>query len=202
MRTYENYLEDVGNAASKFEGFLGFDVVGPSRIDAQGNATYILMSRFQKRSQLLVWISSKERKDLYRKVLPYITVVSGDIDSSEKPFFSHGFDSLFLKETKSNPAEKADLPAPPPKYKTVILTYCILNVNAAFIRTVIAPFYPSFFPGPVSLLITLVLNVTITSYLSNPMLNKLFQDWIHSYTMKDIPKSTIGRILHLGIPGL
>jgi antibiotic biosynthesis monooxygenase (ABM) superfamily enzyme len=88
------------------------------------------------------------------------------------------------------------------EYKTVILTYCILNVNAAFIRTVIAPFYPSFFPGPVSLLITLVLNVTITSYLSNPMLNKLFQDWIHSYTMKDIPKSTIGRILHLGIPGL
>jgi antibiotic biosynthesis monooxygenase (ABM) superfamily enzyme len=196
------YLEDVGNAASKFEGFLGFDVVRPSKFDAQGNGTYIIMSRFQKRSQLLAWISSKERKDLYRKVIPYVSVVSGDIDSSEKPFFLHGFDSLFFKDAKSTPTDKSNLPAPPPKYKTLLLTFVILNANAAFLRTQISPFYSSSLPSPLSLLITLVLNVLITSYFSSPLLNKLFQDWIHSYTMKDVPKSPIGRILHLGIPGL
>jgi antibiotic biosynthesis monooxygenase (ABM) superfamily enzyme len=196
---YENYLEDLGSSASKFDGFLGFDVIRPSKIDAQGNKTYAVISRFSQQSHILVWLSSKERKDLIKRVSPFITVLSGDLEETVESFSSHGFDSLFVDESSNNPNRHY---TPLPKYKTLILVYLIIIVNVTFIYAVVTPLYSSYLPSALTILINMTIDLILTTYFSSPLLNKLFQDWIHSQTEKDIPTSSIGKCLYLGIPGL
>jgi antibiotic biosynthesis monooxygenase (ABM) superfamily enzyme len=204
-RIYERFLEDFGSAASKYEGFIGFDVIRPSRFDSEGNGIYIGMSKFKKYSQLMEWAASKERAELLNSVSSFTTLVSGEFVKNET-VFSHGFESLFLKEMStiqiSSSFDPKNVPAPPPKWKTLILTYFMLLGSFVFFNQVIAPLYSFSLPWPISLFITLFLSILASTYFISPLFNKLFQDWLHSYTQDDIPKSRIGQWLYLRFPGL
>jgi antibiotic biosynthesis monooxygenase (ABM) superfamily enzyme len=201
-KSYEKFAKDIGRAAAQFEGFLGFDVIRPSELDAKGSGVYVSITRFQTHSQLLKWLTSRERKELLVQIHPFVTVLSGDIES-DKFLHTNGFDNFF-QSTAPTGAEidSKQIPAPPPKWKTCALTFVILLGNSAFFSTFIAPIYSKQVPSLLATFITLCLNLTLSSYVVTPFANKIFQDWLHTYTQNDVPKSWIGKCFYLGFPGL
>jgi antibiotic biosynthesis monooxygenase (ABM) superfamily enzyme len=201
-KSYEKFAKDLGRAASQFEGFLGFDVIRPSQLDPKGSGVYVSITRFQNHSQLIKWLTSRERKELLVQIHPFVTLLSGEIES-DKFLHTDGFDNFF-QSTGPTGAEidPKQIPAPPPKWKTLILTFFILLGNSAFFSSYIAPLYSTKVPALLASFISLVLNLTLSSYVITPLANKIFQDWLHTYTQSDVPKSWIGKCLHLGLPGL
>ena len=111
-----------------------------------------------------------------------------------------GFENLFTNNSAN--IDPTNVPIPPPKWKTLLVIYLILICNSIFWGTFISPLYMDSVPFPLFILISLFMDIVLTSYFSSPLMNKLFQDWLHSHTRKDIPKSWIGKTLFLGIPGL
>eukprot|EP00475_Leptophrys_vorax_P006535 TRINITY_DN1404_c0_g1_i1.p1 TRINITY_DN1404_c0_g1~~TRINITY_DN1404_c0_g1_i1.p1 ORF type:complete len:529 (+),score=131.03 TRINITY_DN1404_c0_g1_i1:508-2094(+) len=198
-KSYEKFVRDLGDAASQFEGFVGLDIVRPAQLDAKGNGVYVSITRFQTHTQLIKWLSSRERKELLMQINPFVTLVSGEIEA-DKAMFQDGFDSFFQKTTSEMDPTKT--PAPAPKWKTLVLTYAILFANAQFFSNFVAPLYNKHLPSALTSLITMILNLMLSSYFVTPLMNKICQDWLHTYTVHDIPKSCLGKCLYLGLPGL
>jgi antibiotic biosynthesis monooxygenase (ABM) superfamily enzyme len=201
-KTYEKFVKDLGRAASEFEGFIGLNIIRPAHLDAKGSGIYVSITRFQNHSQLIKWLTSRERKELLVQIQPFVTLISGEIES-DKVMFSDGFDNFFPSTLPAGAdIDPKKAPAPPPKWKTFILTYIILLGNSVFFSTFIAPLYNKRVPSAVASLISFVLNLFMSSYFVTPLANKIFQDCLHTYTQHEVPKSWIGKCLHIGIPGL
>jgi antibiotic biosynthesis monooxygenase (ABM) superfamily enzyme len=198
-RTYENFGEDLGMTASKFEGFKGIDIIKPSHWDENGYGIYKINMRFQKQSQLRNFIHSPERKQLRTAINPISIFIEADVEKDRVVLLA-GFENLFTNNSAN--IDPTNVPIPPPKWKTLLVIYLILICNSIFWGTFISPLYMDSVPFPLFILISLFMDIVLTSYFSSPLMNKLLQDWLHSHTQKDIPTSYIGKCLHLGLPGL
>jgi antibiotic biosynthesis monooxygenase (ABM) superfamily enzyme len=204
VKTYERFIKDFGNAASQFEGFVGLDVIRPAQLDAKGNGIYVSITRFNTHEQLLKWIGSRERKALLLHIFPFIQFVQSQVAAETVVSFD-GFDAFFQNtssSTNSSDVDPKNIPAPPPKWKTSLLTYAILYALSQLFGAYISPNYSKVLPLALTTLVTLTMIVITSSYIVTPFLNKVLQDWLHGYTMAEIPQTKCRRCLHFGIPGL
>jgi antibiotic biosynthesis monooxygenase (ABM) superfamily enzyme len=201
---YEQFARDAGRIASEFEGFLGRDVIRPAKFDASGAGVYVAITRFRTHAQLMKWIQSKERKELLLRVYLLIHFLDGEVESENLVDVS-GFEQCFpTLETASSsisfdPSNKKKLQGPPAKWKTFLVTYCLLLGTSQFSYHFVSPHFKEL-PMPLSVFVVLFLAVLVIVYILNPLMNKFLQDWIHGYTMDEIPNGGIGRILHIGLP--
>jgi antibiotic biosynthesis monooxygenase (ABM) superfamily enzyme len=202
MKIYEEVNQDMGRAAAKFEGFLGKDVIRPATLDASGSGVYVSVTRFKTHEQLMKWLTSRERKELLLRIYPFVQFVDGEVESEKLVSPISGFDHLFVNlDTKDSAQKGKKTQGPPAKWKTFSVTYVLLLGSSQFSNYTIAPSV-SHLPLPISTFILLWIAILMNVYLTNPMMNKFLQDWIHGYTADEVPKSGMGRCLHLGFPCL
>ncbi|WP_036302110.1 antibiotic biosynthesis monooxygenase [Methylotenera sp. L2L1] len=102
---YEAWLNEIIPVSKSYPGHLGVSIVHPV---AGATVTYTIVIRFDTRKNLITWMKSDDRKNLIKKVQPYLV-------EEDKFFVRSGLDFWFTPEEA-----KAKLPT---KWKQFLITW-------------------------------------------------------------------------------
>jgi antibiotic biosynthesis monooxygenase (ABM) superfamily enzyme len=178
-RDLENWLEEVGRAASQFAGHQGLTVLQPA---GSGSAEYVYIFRFDTYAHLKQWEDSEERR-LWVGRLNKLT------EGKARKQVLTGLEYWFTLP------DAATMP-PPPRYKMVIVTLLAIYPLSTLLSSLLTPslgFLPFLVRGlPVSIVLVLLM-----TYVVMPVMTRLFARWLFPVKRKTAqPKeNTTERIL-------
>jgi uncharacterized protein len=161
---FEEWLKGIGDAAGRFPGLLGRNVVRPRHA---AHPEYVIIFQFDSDVHLRGWLDSSERKEWLAKVEPL----------TQSPLKEEVLTGL---ETWFSPPGRP-LIAPPPKYKMIAVTFIAIFPLANLLPPALAPVLNPLPPLIRSVLVTLIMLVVMT-YLVMPRLTKLFMGWLYPKT--------------------
>jgi antibiotic biosynthesis monooxygenase (ABM) superfamily enzyme len=204
VKQYEEWITDTARIISEVsQGYLGSDIIRPSKIDlAEDGKTYVgvysVTMRFDTHEHLLSWLQSDIRLQRLMQAQPYL---QSDQKITVTQQIAHpAFDSFFVS---SNINPFLPTSAPPPKYKTAILTvigiYPVAYLDSIWVGSALSG---AGVPSPVSTLITTIINTYVTAYIAAPILTRIFGAWVTQNPMSEIPVKQPWRCLHIGFRSL
>jgi len=161
LRDFEAWLTGINGIVREFNGYLGMDVIRPSDRD---NPEYVIILRFEDYHNLKEWQESRARFDWVEKS---DDMTFGDLLLQE----AHGLESWF-----SLPSRQAVV-LPPAKYKMAILTVSVIYPLIMLIGAVMT-LLPGELPGPIAILITVILAGTSMTYFLMPWVTRLTRHWL------------------------
>lgn len=157
---FKRYQRSIIDAASKFPGFVGMDVVNP-----EGNNRYLLLFRFRSREELDAWSASTIRNFWVKKI-------DRVVQKPTELIALNGLETWFyLSSTERF--------VPPPKHKMGIVTYLALAPTVVIFNLLFGQFF-SFMPEKLSIIATGPFIVLLMTYLAMPLMTKLFRNFLYT----------------------
>jgi antibiotic biosynthesis monooxygenase (ABM) superfamily enzyme len=157
---YEDWLAGISRTSSGFAGNRGTTILRP----ADGRKEYVAITQFDTQHQLDEWLKSAERGNWLAK-LESIDICSQQVMSLA------GMERWFTL-----PSTSAD--HMPPPYKTAMLILLGLYPLVLVLDVVLSPFLAGL-PGPLQVLISLMVSVAMMVWIVLPRLTQLFSGWLH-----------------------
>ncbi len=162
---YEAWLNQIIPVSKSYPGHLGVSIVHPV---AGATVTYTVIIRFDTRKNLLTWMKSDDRKNLIKKVQPYLV-------EDDKFFVRSGLDFWFTPEEAT-----AKLPT---KWKQLLMTWSaifpLVLTMSAFVNW-LANSISVTLGHELTVLITTFLVVLMMVYVVMPRYTKLVHKWLFS----------------------
>ncbi|WP_318733801.1 MULTISPECIES: hypothetical protein [unclassified Roseofilum] len=157
---YEEWLQGVSEVAREFEGHQGVTILRPQ---SGSRKEYVIILRFDRYHNLCHWLRSPERKEWIERAQP-LTEKQEDVQ------ILTGLEALVsLPNTISSP---------PPKYKTVLVTWLGVFVCSSILGYLITPHLSALhFLLRQAIMTGLV--VVLLAYVVMPRLTRLFHKWLH-----------------------
>lgn len=154
---YERSLRDVFERLSGFAGYLGMDVIQPTR----PGGDYVVIFRFDSYDHLRTWETSAARRDWLLHIRPLVI--------NERIERVSGLEFMFNRGDSR----------PPRRWKQLILTWVILfplSYVSVPVFNALTPFLP---PLGHVMLNTLIL-LALMSYVIMPVVTRVFARWLYA----------------------
>lgn len=161
VKEFEEWEKGIIDAASRFPGYLGTNVIKPRR---GGEQEYVTIYRFATYEQSKNWEDSEERKDWLDKAKDFV------VHESEKQRVT-GLEAWFsLPEVESTKHA--------PRYKMAIVLTIILYILAIVWEFILGPPIENVLPWAIKVLVIIVTNVLLITYLIMPTLTRILKNWL------------------------
>lgn len=161
-KDYENWEKGVIKEASAFPGYMGTNFLRPT---AGNNYRYIVIYRFDSYQSACHWEDSEERQKWLKKIEPYLI---GEPVKQKMTGLEVWFDL---------PEIEADKPAP--RYKMAIVLTVILYILSVGLNILLRPILKDV-PLPVNILVVLVINVILMTWVIMPKVTYWLRSWLFS----------------------
>ena len=156
---YEEFLEGIIAAASRYPGHLGVEVFRPSA----GDGEYRIVYRFDDRTHLRRWLDSDEHAAWLERAEPHVI---GPMRTS----FLTGLESWFtLPDRPGAP--------PPPPYKMALLTWITIFPLITLVVLALNPILTGL-PLVPRLAITTGVTVPLMTWLVMPRVTRALRGWL------------------------
>jgi hypothetical protein len=162
---YEEFLEGIIAAASRFPGHLGVELFRP----AGPGAEYRIVYRFDSAAHLQAWLDSDEHAGWLERAEPH---AAGPMRTQ----FLTGLESWFTL-----PADTG--PPPPPPYKMALLTWITIFPLITAIVASTGPLLEGL-PLAARLGITTALTVPLMTWVVMPRVTRLLRRWLYPHEAK------------------
>jgi uncharacterized protein len=160
QREYEEFLEGIIAAASRFPGYLGVDVMRPD--DPGGD--YRIVYRFDSAEHLRSWLGSAEHAAWLERAEPHAAAPT-------RTQFLTGLETWFtLPERPGAP--------PPPPYKMALLTWITIFPLITGVVVVLGPLLHGMALVP-RLAITTAVAVPLMTWIVMPRVTRAFRGWLY-----------------------
>jgi antibiotic biosynthesis monooxygenase (ABM) superfamily enzyme len=157
---YEDWLAGISRASSGFAGNHGTTILRP----ADSRKEYVAITQFDTQHDLDKWLESPERSNWLAK-LESIDICSQDVISLA------GMERWF-----SLPGTSTD--HMPSRHKTATLILLGLYPLVLVLDVILSPLLAGL-PGPLQVLISLMVSVAMMVWIVLPGLTRLFSGWLH-----------------------
>lgn len=158
---FEVWIRGITEESSKFEGYLGSDVIRPHD---PNNPTYVTIFKFDTYEHLRGWADSPNREKWIEKVRP-MTVGEADVKKIT------GLEYWF-----SLPDRAAVMP--PPRHKMALVTLLAIYPLILLVDFVLAPLTGEM-PHLLGLLLSVGSTVVLMTWAVMPMTTRLFAFWLY-----------------------
>ncbi len=158
---YEEWLAGISRTSSRFTGNQGTTILRPS----EGRDEYIAITQFDSAENLELWLRSTERESWLAK-LQSIDVCREEVLSLA------GMERWFTLPDRGATRRL------PPRYKTATLVFLGLYPLVLLLDLVLSPVLVGL-PGPLQVLVSLVISVALMVWIVLPWLTRLFSGWLH-----------------------
>jgi antibiotic biosynthesis monooxygenase (ABM) superfamily enzyme len=159
---YEQFLEGVTAAASRFPGHLGVEVFRPESASA---GEYRVVYRFDTGEHLRAWLDSDERASWLERAEPHVI-------GPMRTRFVTGLETWFTL-----PGQPA-APRPPP-YKMSLVTWITIFPLITLVVVVLDPLLEGLGRIP-RLAVTTAVTVPIMTWLIMPRVTRLLRGWLYT----------------------
>jgi antibiotic biosynthesis monooxygenase (ABM) superfamily enzyme len=160
---YEEFLEGIIAAASRFPGYLGVEVFRP---DAGGDE-YRTVYRFESAENLRRWLGSDERATWLERAEPHAI-------GPMRTRFLTGLESWFTL------AGHPGLPPPPPR-KMALLTWITIFPLLTGVVVILTPLLDGVSLVP-RLAITTAVTVPLMTWVVMPRVTRLLRGWLYPHS--------------------
>lgn len=160
---YESWSKEIISAATTFPGFLGVDVLKPAR---ETGGEYVSIYRFDTYGHAREFQNSRQRAQLLKK-LEAKNIAEGKPNIKQVT----GLEAWF--ELPEVPAS-----ATPSPHRMAIVLIVVVFVLVLAISYSLGP-YMQLFPLPVRVLILVVLQVLLMTYVVMPRVTRLLKNWLY-----------------------
>ena len=157
---YEVWLQGISREARQFEGHSGVTILRPQ---PGLRKEYVIILRFDTYKNLRRWMRSTERQEWIERAKP-LTAKQEDVQ------ILTGLEALVSLPNTISP--------PPPKYKTVFVTWIGVFFCASTLGYFLAP-YLAGLPYLLRQAIITGLVVASLAYVVMPRLTRVFHPWLH-----------------------
>lgn len=157
---YEEWLAGISRTSSSFTGNQGTTILRP----AEGRDEYIAITHFDSAENLELWLRSTERERWLEK-LKAIDICREEVTSLA------GMERWFTLRDRGTTRL-------PPRYKTATLILLGLYPLVLLLDLALSPVL-SGLPGPLQVLVSLVVSVALMVWIVLPWLTRLFAGWLH-----------------------
>ena len=157
---YEQFLEGINAAASRFPGHLGVEVFRPQSATA---GEYRIVYRFDSEEHLRRWLDSGEHAEWLERAEPHVI---GPMNTR----FVTGLESWFTLP--------GDAGTPPPPYKMALLTWITIFPLITGVVVVSGPWLKGL-PLVLRLAITTAVTVPLMTWLVMPRVTRLLRGWLY-----------------------
>lgn len=157
---YEDWLRGISQVARQFQGHHGVTILRP---EVGLRKEYVIILRFDSYDNLCQWMRSPERREWIERAKPLT-------EKPEKVKILTGLEELVSLPNLVSP--------PPPRYKTVLLTWIGVFICASTLGYFLGP-YLAGLPYLLSQAIITGLVVVLLAYVVMPRLTQLFYNWLH-----------------------
>ena len=161
---YEQFLEGIIAAASRFPGHLGVEVFRPETAAA---GEYRVVYRFDTAEHLRAWLDSDEHAAWLERAEPHVI---GPVHTQ----FLTGLETWF---TLPGPTGTP----PPPPYKMALLTWITIFPLITLVVVVLGPLLEGL-PLVPRLAITTAVTVPIMTWLVMPRVTRLLRRWLYPHS--------------------
>lgn len=161
LKEYRIWVKGISNAARKFEGYEGTQLILPHTEDED---VVHVMIRFRDAETLSAWEESEIRHQ-WLKQLPEL-IETGKIEKVEGvEFWFEAPDAPLLK---------------PPKYRMALITLLAIYPLILFIPPLLSMLLPDSTPHPLSVLISCTCTVLVMTWIVMPAITRIFSFWLFS----------------------
>lgn len=157
---YEQFLENIIAAASRFPGHLGVDVLRPESASA---GEYRVVYRFDTGEHLRAWLDSDERAAWLERAEPHVI-------GPMRTQFLTGLETWFTLPGRAG--------TPPPPYKMALLTWITIFPLITVVIVVLDPLLERLALVP-RLAVTTAVTVPIMTWLVMPRITRLLRAWLY-----------------------
>jgi hypothetical protein len=157
---YEQFLEGIIAAASRFPGHLGVEVFRPQ---SASNGDYRVVYRFDTGEHLRAWLDSDERAAWLERAEPHVT-------GPMRTQVLTGLETWFT--LPGHPGA-----SPPPRYKMALLTWITIFPLITLVVIALAPLVEDL-ALVARLGITTAVTVPIMTWLVMPRVTRLLRGWL------------------------
>jgi uncharacterized protein len=161
---YEQFLEGIIAAASRFPGHLGVEVFRP---ESTGRGDYRTIYRFDNGEHLRRWLDSNEHAEWLARAEPHVI---GPIRTS----FVTGLESWFTLPGSSGTP-------PPPPYKMALLTWITIFPLITGVIVALGPLIKDL-PLVPRLGVTTAVTVPLMTWVVMPRVTRLLRGWLYPET--------------------
>jgi antibiotic biosynthesis monooxygenase (ABM) superfamily enzyme len=158
---YEQFLEGIIAAASRFPGHLGIEVFRPASASA---GEYRTVYRFDTAEHLRAWLDSDERAAWLERAEPHVI-------GPMRTQFLTGLETWFT--IPGGPTTP-----PPPRYKMALLTWITIFPLITLVVVILGPLLEGLSLVP-RLAITTAVTVPIMTWVVMPRLTRLLRGWLY-----------------------
>ena len=158
---YEQFLEGIIAAASRFPGHMSVEVFRP---EPASGGEYRVVYRFDTAEHLRVWFDSDERATWLERAEPHVI-------GPMRTQFLTGLETWFTLPGRP------DTQAPPP-YKMALVTWVTIFPLITLVVIVLGPLLKGLDLVP-SLAITTAVTVPIMTWLVMPRVTRLLRGWLY-----------------------
>lgn len=158
---YEQFLEGINAAASRFPGHLGVDVFRP---ESAASGEYRIVYRFDTAEHLRAWLDSDERAAWLERAEPHAV-------GPMRTRFVTGLESWFTLPGQPGAP-------PPPPYKMALLTWITIFPLITAVVAITAPLVEEL-PLVARLGITTTLTVPLMTWVVMPRVTRLLRGWLY-----------------------
>ena len=165
---FDQWAKDIREVASRFDGFLGTEVIRPIAGDGQANDNeYVCIIRFGDYQKLKNWTDSAERRQWIDRTVDF---------SSQPPKVEHYQSLEFWFERDGVEKSGTSAAKAPPKYKMALLSFLVIWVQV----TLLVPIIASWIGEPYALVtaVAVATIVLMTTYLFMPLVTRLLKRWL------------------------
>ncbi|HZA00293.1 MAG TPA: antibiotic biosynthesis monooxygenase [Acidimicrobiales bacterium] len=158
---YEQFLEGINAAASRFPGHLGVEVFRPESASA---GDYRIVYRFDTGEHLRAWLESDQRAAWLQRAEPHVI-------GPMRTQFLTGLETWFtLSGRQGTP--------PPPPYKMALLTWITIFPLITLVVVALEPLIDGLSLVP-RLAVTTAVTVPIMTWLVMPRVTRLLRAWLY-----------------------
>ncbi len=156
---FEDWMQGINEASSRFEGHLGVEVIRPAPGEGQD---WVIVFRFDSEEHLAAWDASPERAEWLEKVDPM--TVSSSIERVT------GLEFWFTL-----PGHAAT--RPPPPWKMAVVTLIGLYPLVLWVSPVLNRAF-GFLPPPLMTLTSVGIVVAMMTWAVMPIVIRVFRPWL------------------------
>jgi len=173
IREFEEWMDGVTHAATKFEGHMGVNIIRPSAIS---NPEYVIIFRFNTYENLARWENSEIRTDWLNKSK---AVTEGEPKVEKQSGLEFWFTpSPGSAATGEGNNASAAAAMPPPRYKMAMVVTSIIFVLASTLLPQIREVTIGL-PALLSTLVGVTIMVILMTYVIMPFVTRLLRPWLY-----------------------
>jgi uncharacterized protein len=159
-KEFEEWAAGISREAQSFEGYLGTKNIQPSK---NTNFNSVVIIKFDRYKNLKKWEDSPIRAKWIKRAIDF---TEGDVQVQKLT----GLEFWFT-------LPKTSLQTPPPRYKMAIVTFLALFPTINFVNLILNPL-PEVFQGSLRMAISVMVTVSLMTYVIMPLMIRLFKHWL------------------------